>query len=312
MGEYTIGAIEIFNSVPTGTAFNLTSLDFPTGAEVSGDGAGELYSRQQSLTGFAPVATFSTKNIDRLLGFVGLNGQCVGAGKAVTQVDLYERKLETCKDPLTATPHMRYRTTTGLLRLGSLSASRGEDATISAVLDTFTDGSNAPVAVADGVALPGTIFSSRYTLGVCKIAGVQFTEIDSVELAFNVSITDKTPALGAVWPDSAGVLTVRPVLTLRGRNLAKVKTGVIEAVNSATHANTVVQLIQRQNAAAFYDFASSSHITFTLDGLVVPTQFTSSSAGGRSTNEIVLAAKEDSSSNAPVIITTGTTYATSP
>lgn len=312
MGEYTIGAVEIFNAVPAGTAMNLTSLDFPTGAEVSGDGAGELYSMQQSLTGFSPVANFTTKNIAALLGFIGLNGQCVGSGKAVTQVDLYERKLETCKDPLTATPHLRRRVTTGLLRLGSLSASRGQDATLSAVLDTFTDGTNAPVAVTDGVALPASIVSTRFTLGVCKIAGVQFTEIDSVELSFNVSITDKSPALGAIWPDSAGVLTVRPVLTLRGRDLSKVETAAIAlGANAATHANTVIQLIQRENAASFYNFAGSSHITLTLDGMAVPSNLASSSAGSRSTNEVILAARDDGA-NAPVVITTGTTYTVSP
>lgn len=309
MGEYTIGAVEIFDDIPTGYALNLTNLDLSSGADMSDDGAGELYATGQSLTGFAPVASFTTKNLAAVFDLVGLNGQCIGqSGEALTQCDVYSRKLETCKNPLGATPHMRHRVITGLLRLGSLSMPRGDDATLSATLDTFTDGTNGPVSEADGVALPTGIISTRYTLGVSKIAGVLFTEIDSIDLNFNVGISDKSPALGAIWPDSAGVLTVRPTLTLRGRDLSRVKATLIElGANLATHANTTIQLIKRATASSFVSFATAEHIAITLGGLVVPDSLVSSSAGGRATNEIVLAAAFDGT-NAPVLINSATTY----
>lgn len=308
MGEYTIGAIELFDSVPTGTAINVSDNDIPTEAEVSDDGAGELYATGLSLTGFSPVANFTTKNLAALLGFVGLNGQCVGASQDVTQVDVFHRKLETCKDPLTATPHLRHRVTTGLLRLGSLSMPRGVDATLSAILDTFTDGTNAPVAETDGVALPTSIVSTRFTLGRSKIAGVVFTEIDSIDLSFNVGISDKSPGLGAIWADSAGVLTVRPVLTLRGRDLSKVKSTLIKlGANAAAHADTVIQLIKRAGANSFVDFGTSEHIAITLAGLAVPDNLANASAGNRSTNMIRLPCSFDGT-NAPVLINAATTY----
>lgn len=309
MGEYTIGAVEIFDDVPTGYAMNLTSLDLSSGAEASDDGAGELYATGQSLTGFAPVASFTTKNLAALLGLVGLNGQCIGqSGEALTQADIYSRKLETCKSALGATPHMRHRVTTGLLRLGTLSMPRGGDATLSAMLDTFTDGTNAPVGETDGVALPTGIISTRYTLGLSEIAGVLFQEIDSIELAFNVGISDKSPRLGAIWPDSAGVLTVRPVLTLRGRDLSRVKSTLIKlGANQALHTNTTIQLIKRATGTSFVPFPTAEHIAITLAGLVVPETLVSSSAGGRATNEIVLAAAFDGT-NAPVLINTAIAY----
>lgn len=308
MSEYTIGAVELFDSVPTGTAINVTDGDFPTEAEVSDDGAGELYATGLSLTNFSPVASWTTKNIAALLGFVGLNGQCVGSSQDVTQVDVFSRKLETCKNPLDATPHLRHRVTTGLLRLGSLSMPRGGDATISAMLDTFTDGTNAPVAETDGVALPTSIVSTRFTLGRSKIAGVVFTEIDSIDLSFNVGISDKSPGLGAIWADSAGVLTVRPVLTLRGRDLSRVKDTLIKlGANAASHANTTIQLIKRSTATSFVSFAASEHIAITLAGLAVPANLANSSTGNRSTNEIRLPAAFDGT-NAPVLINAATTY----
>ena len=50
MSEYTIGALSVTNSTPSTTSLNLTNVEFPTGAEVSDDGAGELYATNQSLT----------------------------------------------------------------------------------------------------------------------------------------------------------------------------------------------------------------------------------------------------------------------
>src|SRR5690606_4215397 len=312
MSEYTIGAMSLTDDSAQTIHFNLTNVGFPTNAEVTDDEAGDLYSSSQSLVNFSPVATITTKNIATILDNIGLNGQCVGADKTITVADILSRRLETCKSPLTATPHIRDRVTTGLLRLGSLSASRGVDATITAMLDTFTDGNNAPVARTVGVAQVTPIISTRFTLGLCKIAGVGFSEIEDVTLDFNVSITDKSPALGSVWADSAGVLTVRPVLTLRGRDLSRVATSLIElGANAATHANTLIQLIKRQNAASFVDFGTQEHIALTIAGLAVPEMLTSASANGRATNAIRLPAYFDGT-NAPVVFDTTSVYDDTP
>ena len=313
MSEYTNGPITIFNAVPVGTSMTTTTSDFPTNPEVSDDGSGGLYATGLALTGFAPVATFTTKNIAALLGFVGINGQCVGAGKAVTQMDVYQRKIETCKSSLSGTPHLRHRVTTGLLRLGSLSLARGADATLSATLDAFTDGTNAPVGVTDDVALPSTVIATRFRLGLPKIANVLFPEIDNIDVAFNVETSDKSMELGSIYPDQAGVLTVRPVLTLRGRDLSRVKATLIElGANGATHLNTVVQLIKMANAASYESFASTVHIAATFAGLAVPTNLASASAGGRSTNEIVLTTAQDAGGNAPVLFDLAAAYDTTP
>jgi hypothetical protein len=313
MSEYTNGPITIFDSVPVGTSFTTTTSDFPTNPEVSDDGSGGLYATGLALLGFAPVATFSTGHIAAMLGFVGINGQCVGAGKAVTKVELFQRKLETCKSPLSGTPHLRHAVTTGLLRLGSLAMPRAADATLSAMLDTFTDGTNAPVVETDGVALPTTVLTARYRLGSPKIANVLFPEVDNMDLAFNVEISDKSPELNTIWPDQAGVLTVRPVLTLRGRNLSRVKATLIElGANGATHVNTIVQLRKILSGASFEDYADPVHIAITLAGMAVPTNLASSSAGGRSTNEIVLTTAEDAGGNAPVLVDLEAAYDTTP
>jgi hypothetical protein len=313
MPEYTGGSLTVVETGPVTTHLGLNNVDYPTNAEVSGNDSGSLYEEFQAVTGFAPVANFTTKSIAELIGMIGLNGQCVGATKAITQVDVVSRKLETCQTALGATPHMRDRVTTGLLRLGTLNADRGQDATISGILDTFTDGTNAPVARTDGVAMPTPLTVERFTLGLCAIAGVTYPEVEGVSLDFNVAISEKTPALGAIWPESAGVLTVRPVLTLRGRDLAKVTTALLAFTsNEAAHANTVFQLIRRKNAGAFESFASAVHMRFTMAGLIVPENLVSASANQRATHSIRLAGALDASSNAPVLFNLAIAYDTTP
>jgi hypothetical protein len=313
MPEYTVGCLTVVESTgPTTTHLGLTNVDFPTNVEVSDDDSGTLYPQFQSITGFAPVASLTTKNVTRMISMIGLNGTCVGAGKLITQVDVVSRKLETCQTALGATPHMRDRVTTGLLRLATLSASRGQDATMSAILDTFTDGTNGPVARTDGVALPTPVFSERLTLGQLAIAGVVYPDVESVSLEFNVSISEKTPALGFVWPDSAGVLTVRPVLTLQGRDLSKVTAALLAfSANAAAHANTKIQLIRRLSGGAFAPFASAVHTAITMAGLVVPDNLVSASANQRGTHTLRLLGHDDGT-NAPVLFNTAIAYDTTP
>lgn len=311
MGQYSIGVVT-FTDDTTPTHVKLTAVDFPTNPEISDDGSGGLDAEGLALTGFAPVATLTTKALATLLDTVGLYGICVQPTSSLVEVDVLARKLETCKDPLDATPHMEYNVDRGLLLLGSLTASRTDDATLTSILHTFTDGTNGPVAETDGVAWPTPQVQQRYRLGLCKLAGVQFPEIEEVSIEFDLAITEKTPALGSIWPDSAGVLSARPVITVRGRDLSRVKTGLIElGANAATHANTVIQLIKLANSGSFEDFGSSLHTTITADGLLVPENLYSGSSGSRVTNQLRLPVRFDGT-NAPLVFDTTAVYTASP
>lgn len=311
MAQHTIGALTIVESGPT-THLGMTSVDFPTNAELSGNDSGAIYEEFQAITGFSPVATLSSKCVAELISMIGLNGQCVGTGKAITQVDVISRKVETCQTALGSTPHVRDRVTAGLLRLGSLTADRGQDATLSVILDTLTAEGNAPVARTDGVAMVTPVVAERLTLGLCSIAGSTWPEVEGVSLDFNVSIGDKTPALGAIWADTVSVLTVRPVLTIRGRDLSKVSAALIAATsNAATHANTIIQLIRRKSGAAFEPFGNSVHTTITMAGMLVPDNLVSAAANQRATTTLRLAGAFDGT-NAPVMFNVATTYDTTP
>jgi hypothetical protein len=311
--QHTIGCLSIFDAVAAATHLGLTSVDFPTNVEVSGNDSGSLYEDFQCVTKVNPVATATSKAISQILGFIGISGQCVGAGFDVTKVDVISRRLENCQSALGDTPHIRDRVDLGLLRLGTLTADRGADATITTVLNTLTDGTNAPVARTDGVAMPTPIIAERFTLGLPAIGGVTYPEVDGISLDFQVSITDESPSLGSIWVDNIGVLTVRPVLTLRGRDLSNITNALIAAgADACAHGNTVLQLIRRQESGSFVNFATSAHIAITLAGLVVPENLVSASANQKATTSLRLAAALDDSGNAPVLIDLNSTYDTTP
>ena len=314
MGQYAGGLITFTDQSNVDTNMGaITNVGIDPNIDVVSDDGGEIYDESLSLTGYAPVANFSTKTLDVLFGAIGLQGECVGPSPAlVKQVDVIVRRLKTCKDALSGTPHIRYRNPLGLLRLNGLSMDRGGDAVASAILDMLTDGSNAPLAVTDGVALPTPRLTRQFTLGKALIAGVLFDDIDGADVSFNVTTTSKEPAMGDITPDEIGVLKVRPVLTLRSRDLTRIKAGLIELTGKAgTHLNCLLQLIRRKNSGIFEDFADPVHINITLNGLVVPDSILNASGQSRATNSIKMMTSFDGT-NAPIVFDLAATYDSSP
>lgn len=302
MAQYTIGSFSFYDSNPTEEAIRISSANIPTNAEISTDDSGELYDQAHSLVRFGPEIAVSSKAIDKVIDYIGIDGQCVGAAENVTLCDLITRRIKTCKDTFASNSHMRHRVSTGLLVLNSITANRNEDAQISFTLHTFTDGTNAPVAETDGVALPTTVVGSRFRLGQCSIGGVEVPDIESVDISFNVALTEKEPALGAIWPESAGVLTVKPEITIRGRDMAKIKTAVFPlGAKATTHANTKIQLIKLSNSGSFVSFVTAEHFLITAAGMLVPDTLVNASSGGRATNELRLRTVDDGT-NAPIVM----------
>lgn len=309
--EFTVGWLSL-NSAST-KHLKLSQVDEPTNSEVTDDGSGTIYAEHLSLTGQKPEANGTTGAIGTLLSQIGLNGQCIGSGKTITSADIIYRKVGTCDVPLGGTPHMRHRYSKGLITLQTLSASRNQDASLAFKLKGLSDAGGAPVAITDGVAQPGTPVEERYRLAICKFADVQFPEIESVSVAYNIELTPDDPALtGVIWPSDVGVIAVRPVFTIQGRDLSQVKATLIELTgNGATHLNTTFQLARLEDSASYYDFADNQHIEMTLAGLIVPDNLGSASARSRASNTLTLTTAFDGT-NAPIVATIGTSISATP
>lgn len=309
--EFTVGWLSLISAATK--HIKLSQIDFPTGAEVTDDGSGTIYSESLSLTGWAPVANGTTGAIGTMLTQFGINGVCIGSTQTITGADILYRKLGTCDFPLGATPHFRERMTKGYGVLNALSASRNQDANISWSVHSLSDAGGAPVSPTDGVAAVTPLVDERYRLAICEIAGIQFPEIDSINIGFNVELSPKDPSLtGQISPEDVGVLSVRPVVDIQGKDLTRVKATLIElAANACTHANTTLQLVRLQNSASYYPFASAQHIKFTVAGLAVPTNLGSASARSRALNSIQLTTMHDGT-NSPIIATVGTAISATP
>lgn len=313
MAEYANGVLATTVSGPTTTYRGLDSHDLAVNPDISDDGTGDLYLQALALLGYFPVANCTGRSIGSLLDLIALNGTCVSSSHTIQSGALITRKIDTCQDALGATPHMQHAFAKALIIPRNITASRNQDARFTFEIHALSAAGANPIAVTDGVAWPTTIVNDRYRLGVPKLGNIAFPEVDEISLDFNVTMTDKTPEPGSIYCEKLGVLTVAPQLTLRGRDLSKVKTGAIELLgNQATHANTLLQFLKVATDAAGYQAAGSSvHTTMTLAGLAVPNSLVSSSAGQRANNEILLVARE-SSGTAPIVIDTTATYAASP
>lgn len=303
-GESTVGWAKI-NFVASDTTVKLSNLDFPSNADISDDGSGTLHAEGLALTRQDLVASCTTAALETIFDNIPLLGQCVKAAATIEAVDLISRKTSTCDAVNGATPHDQRKVAKGLLRLESLNLPRNSDATVTFLLDCFSNAGAAPWARSE-VATPTGVVTERFRLYNCEIAGVQFTEIESVNIAYNVGISEKDPALGQVWAETAGVRNIRPVLTLQGRDLGKIIPTVIELLgNAATHANTTIQMIKLQDSGTFHPIASLEHIKFTIHGMVVPSSIVNASSGARATNELTLLAAFDGTNN-PIVPTTDT------
>lgn len=310
--QYTLGCISLYDGASAATHISASSISIDANTQVSGNDSGSFYEEFQSVVGFDPTVSVTSKCVKELLSWIGLAGQCVGPAFDVTRFDAITRQIADCQNALSGTPHIRDRFDDGLLTLGSLGADRSGDAALSVMFDAITDGTNAPITRTDGVALPSPVIAQRYALGLPAFGGVTFPDTENWSLDFGVSKTEKSPSLGSIWTDSIGVLTVRPTLTIRNRDISKLTQALLAAASdSASHADTKLQLIARENAGSYQDFGDSVHIGITIAGLLTPQNILNAASNQRATNELRISASYDGT-NAPILFDLSSTYDTSP
>lgn len=311
MPRYASGGVQI-HTTDTSTAKNIgaiTNLSVPENMETSGDDAGLLYEYSRSIITHMPVPTFTSKNIAMVLDIIGLGGTCINSDPPTTApgVRLYGRRMADCKDNPGSSTNAMHTITDGIMILGSLNMERGQDATISVEVHAITDGSNAPVVSVYNVALP-TFLAAQYTLGESIVAGVRVPDSSSVTIEFGAQISDKTPGLGSIWPDTVAMRRVMPKVRIRGFDLSQIASGSLNPAGfSCTHANTKFQLIKRVNKGTFVAAGTSEHILITVDGLGTVQTRMDASGNADATQEVMIEAMHDGT-NVPIVIDTTSTY----
>lgn len=311
MSRYQIGSVQLHTTdLNSGNAINIggiTSLELNTGSETISDDSGAIYDESRSLLSQVPEFTITGKSIGTMLQYIGLTGYCISADGSHPGLRIFGRVLGDCQTPPASDANLRYTVAEGLIHLGELNAQRGQDATLSLMVHPITDGTNAPFAAAyTGITLPATsaLAKEQFTLGMCKVGNVVLSDLQSMQINFGIELTEKTPLMGSVWPDSVAVRKVRPVITFTGFNPTILGDSAFPLLGKqATHAQTLIQLKRRLNYTHFVDDEDTGHILMTVNGIATIRNVLSGSGTGEVTQVLVVEGVHDGT-NVPILIDT--------
>jgi len=316
MARYQLQAAQIHTTdLNAGSALNIggiTSGEVATKTETTNDESGAVYDQLRAISSQMPEIEFKTKSLATWLTYIGLAGYSISSDGSHPGIRLFGSQLTDAKAAPAANAHARYTVGKGLVILGEINAKQGEDATLSIMVHALTDGTNAPLAGAyTSITLPSSLLSQIFTLGVCEIANQSLGELQSVSIDFGIKLTDKTPAAGAVWPDSLAVRRIQPVVTFTGFDPTILDDAKIPLAGvQGTHANTRIQLRKRSPYGQFVASATEEHIMITVGGIATATQAFSGSGSEESTTVLRVEGVHDGT-NVPVLIDTTNVYSAS-
>lgn len=317
MSSYTSGGV-VIDAVDPFTALDIdaqigsiVSVNINSNVETVADDSGGLYDEGQSITQFAPVADVTSKAIQEVMSVIGVAGQCFVDGAGPIGVAVYGKKRGDCLTDVEAADHSRYLFMHGLLRLGTLQADRGSDATISFMVDGITDGTNAPLVISHAQTLPATLIKEQFELAIGRIAGTIFKP-ESMTINFGQQETKPRPLAPVIWPERIAVQKVQPTITVRGIDPSVISAAGIDITGeTGTHLNTMFQLVRRLSGASYVAAATETHINFTMAGLVVVTNPFSASGQADATVDVEIRGVHDGT-NVPILYDITAPYDSTP
>lgn len=270
--------------------------------------AGSPYPQFVGINAQKNEATVSTKDISNAIDILGTEGVAVeNNGVEFFQIEI---------DPETGFPkstavHNVLQIKRGKIVPMRLSCEHQRDATLEirtyATKDPSTDDSaaNLPIVKLTSQALPtGLAGDERYTLHSIDVAGATFTQNLSLDIDFGLEI-QTAGANSDIHDSDVLVLSVKPTITIGGKNLANFVADIGLLGAAATHANTAIYLRRRSAAKAGFTTGLTDHIKITVDALADWQEVHSTSGNNQIDNRIRLTTRHDGT-NKPIIIQTGT------
>ncbi len=317
MGSFSSGGVVVDAVDPLtssdldATIGSIVSIDIQSNIATVADDSGGLYDESQAITQFAPVAAITTKSIAEVFSVLGIAGQCFIDGVGAPGVTVYGKNRGDCLTDVNSTDHSKYVFANGLMMLGTLQASRGSDATLSFMVHGITDGTNAPLVITHGVALPASLVAGQWELAIGKIAGTVFKPEDFTLNFGNQEVKPK-PLAPSIWPERIAVQKVQPVAQIKGIDPTAISAANIDITGeTATHANTLIQLTKRLSGNSYVAAGTTVHIGITLSGLVVVTNPFSAQGQADATVDVEIRGQHDGT-NVPVLIDIAYAYDSTP
>ena len=288
----------------TGALGGCQNVSLPLGIDVDRSGAdGSIYARDQTIRTRRPVASFTTRGLETVLGLVPLTGKSLAdlTGGLV----FYGCKMQSLGVGVAAgSVHRSYAMGDGLLVPTSLSCAQGGDAMMSFEATVIDDGTNPPVDIETAAALPTAVDDDeRFGLGSFTIESIATGTLTNLSIDFGITVEPKVFG-GDIWPTDAVVLSVRPTVSLTVEDLtlldaAKYAIGGL----AVTHASTTCYLRKRTRTSYELD-AATEHIKLSFAGLAIVENAIDAAQDDSASMSISIPLEYDGS-NAPLTITTG-------
>lgn len=313
MGELANHSV-VIHTVDTVSAVKLggiTSTSIPLNTETVTDESGTTFNQFEAISKQSPRPEGTTKSVMAALKAMTTNGSCINTDGTHPGVSFHYEQKQLCKgSTIGSSDHAEYLVDSGFMSPLQLSATRGEDVTLSFAIDALTKSGNSPLAGDYGTTLPSGIDASQFVLGHMKVAGILIPDVRSLNVDFGISLTEKTPQLAGVWPEQVGRQKVVPKATVVAKDPTYLDDAKFPLLGkAAAHADTIFYFKKRLNKSAFVDDATTEHFSLTFSGLVLVQSAISSS--GTSTGDISIEIN-GSGTTSPLILTPNIAYDSTP
>lgn len=280
----------------------ITQYALPLGLEVKGEAAsGALSPSLLSVVGYKPRASFSTLNIAAILDAISVLGASIAA---LGGLALYAQKRADGGTRAAGSVHRRFSFATGMILPTTLTCQHRGDASLGVDAMAIYDGTNEPLVITDGVAVPSAADESqRYGLGPFVIGGVATGQVQSLSINFGLKASSEG-ADGDIQDSHCSIDSVTPSITIQGSNVLWLGAGAIPLGGRvAIHSNTAFYLRKRAHGGTYVADATAEHIKFTADGLAHIENAVSASGSGHAECSITIPLRYDGT-NAPIVVDT--------
>lgn len=255
------GAFEVeFHATRLG---GISAYSLGSGSQVMNESSSGFYHPEHpSLTGQLPVGSFTTLQIARALGLCGLTGTSIDG--LASGLKYYLRKHEEGSTRAAGSSHHKYTMRGGLVYPTTLTCDHQGNATLTYSVIVTYDGSNVPIVLATGQALPAVQSDDeQFTLGTFKIGNVDFTAIKSMSLDFGINAVSEGGD-SEIWDRYVSIVDIKPSLTLTGIDPDWFADAAIPLLGlKGTKAQTIFYLRKRAiGGTSWVADGTSEHIKF--------------------------------------------------
>lgn len=269
---YTIHSINLLGAAPL-LLPQLTERTFnPRPTVIYNRGSGQPSPSMAAVANISPELTFTTTDLGRIFAAVSpVSGLAIAAGKTYTSVDAYYEQKEDLGLRKSGSNHMKKSSVKAILFPGTLEVAHGQEARLTmTMLWVSTDGISSPLTVTDGVTVPASYATEKYTLGGVVANGATIPGVESITIDFGFTVNAKGGG-GEPYVQFASIDDLVPRITLRTPNMDVAATYPASGTKLTTGAT--VYLRKMQDGTTPYADASNQHIGFVIpsnQGIILP------------------------------------------